>query len=807
MRVHVLGFNVVLLFAFLAVECIGQLLPSPWPMAGQNLQQTRVSPYVGPQTTDFYWSFLTVGQLSSEPVIGTDGTLYFGDSLGITYSVDPSGYMNWNLTLGAQSSNHQVLNSPVLGLDGSVYIACKDSYLYRISASGKLIWKASLGAAVIASPAMSATSDIIYVATFSTFMALYADTGDVYWTSSSYTTSYTPGIGSDGTIYLCNGNYLYALSSEGNLQWSCQVSTNSNLNVAPVVGPDNVIYVAEGSFVSAVYQGEVKWSSQVSGGAILANMILGPDGNIYLAIKGDSIYCFSPDGSLVWNYQTGSTNTIFTTPMMDIEGNLFVGTQSGLLYGISTSGGQPVEFLTYNTGSLSMTSPVITQSGILVIASSNNYLTAIKPGNCTAGHYVSPSGSSFCSKCSLGYYSTEDNSMGCSECSYPWTSIHEGQSSCQGILLAPEGSITNVALVFTAMAVVVMVCMYHGKQRVAIFMNLVFPTLDVFSDLAYLMTNEFYNVILFYACFASIAIPAIMFSKTLVERRARPSLYVKLRDSWWLRAGNDQDHIYYPIFPFFASNDGRLPFLSSREHSTFGSVLMEGIAWLLAITAQIATFVVVIPANILFLNFWYVVGAFLHMSKMITIGKVWNLWFQVWTQSTTHSTDVDVDTAELIQFLEEEFLTETIPQFIIQLINNLLLGRFSPIAAFSMTFSIVISINSVWRHVYHRFVRTDTMPLEEIPLGMVWRLKLDAWQIDWILVDARLQSASKKSSKECNIKSANGPVSDALTTTPLLANEILGDQDEEASGHKYSSAPDNAVDTVLTRPVQDSDHE
>lgn len=365
--------------------------------------------------------------------------------------------------------------------------------------------------------------------------------------------------------------------------------------------------------------------------------------------------------------------------------------------------------------------------------------------------------------------------------------------------MLPEGSITTLALVLTAMAVVVLICMYHGKQRVAIFVNLLFPTLDVFSDLAYLTTNEFYNIGLFIACFLSVAIPAVMFTKTLVERGARPSLYVKFRDSWWLRAGNDLDHIYYPIFPFFASNGGRLPLLSSTEHSTFGSVLLEGIAWICAITAQIATFVVVIPANILFLAFWYLVGAFLHMSKMITIGTVWNVWFQLWTQSTIHSTDVDVDTAELIQFLEEEFVTETIPQFVIQLINNLLLGRFSPIAAFSMTFSIVMSINSVWRHVYHRFVRTETVALEEIPLGMVWRVQIDAWNIDWVIVDATLQSARKKSPKEYLHKSGG-----ASTTTPLLAEAVLGDEDEVESHPKDASAPPVVVATLLKAPVEDT---
>eukprot|EP01033_Poteriospumella_lacustris_P007904 gene7903-5681_t len=674
-----------------------QLLNSPWPVAGQNVQQTRQSPYAGPRVVDPYWTFLAWGQLSSEPVVGTDGTLYFATSRGVLYSLSPYGIPNWNLTLNNDTTaSNQALNSPVVGSDGSIYVADEDKYVYRVSSSGTMIWRKLLDGGMIASPVISNSADILYVSTSYSFFALYADTGNIFW-NLPYSTSYTPAIGPDDTIYFCSSNVLYAVAKTG-----------------------------------------------VTAGV----------------------------GSLKWNWQTGSSNTGFETPMIDSQGIVYLGSQSGYLYAVDTA----VTYSLWKTfvDKWIVTSPILLQSGVLVVADITSTLYAYRPANCSAGTYVTPGGASFCTECDLGYYSDEADAASCTRCPYPWTSIHTGQTKCTGILMLPEGSVTTLALILTAMAVVVLVCMYHGQQRVAIFINLVFPTLDVFSDLAYLTTNEFYNLALFVVCFVSIAIPTISFMKSLWERGARPSLYVKLRDSWWLRAGNDQDHVYYPLFPFFAANGHRLPLLSSTEHSSFASVLMEGLAWVCAIVAQVATFVVVIPANVLFLGFWFVVGAFLHLSKMITIGSVWNVWFQIWTQSDLHATDVDVDTAELIVCLEEEFLTETIPQFIIQLTNNLLLGRFTPIAAFSMTFSVVMSINSVWRHVYHRFVRTETVALEEIPLGMVWRIQVEAWELDWVLVDATLRSARKKRPKEYLSKAAAAGGSTAATA-PLLAEAAVED--------------------------------
>eukprot|EP01033_Poteriospumella_lacustris_P015315 gene15314-10951_t len=752
-----------------------QLLNSPWPVAGQNVQQTRQSPYAGPRVVDPYWTFLAWGQLSSEPVVGTDGTLYFATSRGVLYSLSPYGIPNWNLTLNNDTTaSNQALNSPVVGSDGSIYVADEDKYVYRVSSSGTMIWRKLLDGGMIASPVISNSADILYVSTSYSFFALYADTGNIFW-NLPYSTSYTPAIGPDDTIYFCSSNVLYAVAKTGFVKWRYTVSSNAGtVGTSPMVGPDGTVYLASNLFIFAISEAELQWQVAISAGSILNNMILDTEGNIYLA-NGASLYCISVTagvGSLKWNWQTGSSNTGFETPMIDSQGIVYLGSQSGYLYAVDTA----VTYSLWKTfvDKWIVTSPILLQSGVLVVADITSTLYAYRPANCSAGTYVTPGGASFCTECDLGYYSDEADAASCTRCPYPWTSIHTGQTKCTGILMLPEGSVTTLALILTAMAVVVLVCMYHGQQRVAIFINLVFPTLDVFSDLAYLTTNEFYNLALFVVCFVSIAIPTISFMKSLWERGARPSLYVKLRDSWWLRAGNDQDHVYYPLFPFFAANGHRLPLLSSTEHSSFASVLMEGLAWVCAIVAQVATFVVVIPANVLFLGFWFVVGAFLHLSKMITIGSVWNVWFQIWTQSDLHATDVDVDTAELIVCLEEEFLTETIPQFIIQLTNNLLLGRFTPIAAFSMTFSVVMSINSVWRHVYHRFVRTETVALEEIPLGMVWRIQVEAWELDWVLVDATLRSARKKRPKEYLSKAAAAGGSTAATA-PLLAEAAVED--------------------------------
>eukprot|EP01031_Cornospumella_fuschlensis_P024809 gene24809-29980_t len=732
----------------------GKVMNSAWPIYGQNPRQTRQSPYEGPADGDFYWSILTDGQLSGEPVVGTDGSIYFGTSTGTVYSLSAFGELQWNYSLKTGPNdqvNHEIMNSPALSANNRLFVSAFDDYVYCFSLSGELIWKTYQGGSMIASPLLSDDNSILYQGTSTWVNAIYTDTGENYWTFQT-SSSYTPALGPEGNLYISSGANLYAVNSAGNQLWKCQVTTTGNIATSPVVSKDgSSVYVSDGGYVSSVVNGFVTWFSQVPSGTH-GNLALGSDGNLYFATMGSSIYCFSPSGDVLWQYEAQGNVGYFQGVTLDVNNNIYAGTSNGAIFAVD-SATQTTRW-EYSIGSNIVTSPTITQSNMIIAPAINHYIYAFKPKNCSAGDYVTPDSSDFCTACSIGHYSDHDNAADCPACSYPWCAVFTGQSSCNGVLIVPPSSIITAAMILTTLALVVLACMSSSKQSVAIFVNLVFPTLDVFSDLAYLLTNEFYNLTLFILCLVFVLLPSYSFVKTLFERRARPCLYVKLSNIWWLEAGREEDHICFPKFPLFKSSGGRLPFLSSTEHSSFPSVVAELVAWIIAIVSQILTVVFFLPANVLFLGFWFLVGVFLHLTKMLTVGKVWNAWFSIWTQSGIHDTDVDVDTAELIQSLEEEFVAETIPQFAVQLANNVMLKRFTPIAAFSMTFSIVMSVNSVWRHLYFRFVRLDAMALEDIPIGMVLSIG------DTVLLDATLQAAKKKAIKPqyADANKANEPL-------------------------------------------------
>lgn len=120
------------------------------------------------------WEYTIENSMLSSPVVGTDGTIYFGTGTSqgegmYLYAVNPDGSLKWRYDeiLG-------VFNTSAIGSDGTIYVGSRDTYLYAINPDGSLKWKYEAGA-----PIMSHLA-----------------------------------IGSDGAIYFCTSYHLYAVESE-----------------------------------------------------------------------------------------------------------------------------------------------------------------------------------------------------------------------------------------------------------------------------------------------------------------------------------------------------------------------------------------------------------------------------------------------------------------------------------------------------------------------------------------------------------------------------------------------------------------
>jgi outer membrane protein assembly factor BamB len=340
---------------------------SPWPMYGQNLQRTAISPYSGPEVPKLKWSFTTGDQVMSSPTIGADGTIYFGSFDNKLYAVNPDGSQRWSFTTGAS-----VYSSPAIGADGTIYVGSLDKKLYAINPDGSQRWSFTTGGSIYSSPAIRADGTI-YVGSFDKKLYAINPDGSQRWsfTTWGYVRS-SPAIGADGTI--CVGSYdgrLYAINPNGSANWS--FTTGDLIPSPPVIGADGTIYV--GSLDNKLYainpDSSQKWSF-TTGGYVRSSPAIGADGTIYVVSDDYKLYAINPDGSQKWSFATGGS--VYSSPSIGADGTIYVGSLDGRLRAINPDGSQKWSF---TIGKMVFSSPAIAATGNIYVGSYDTNLYAI----------------------------------------------------------------------------------------------------------------------------------------------------------------------------------------------------------------------------------------------------------------------------------------------------------------------------------------------------------------------------------------------------------------------------------------------
>jgi len=390
-----------------------------WPMLHYNAQHTGQCPYdTSKNNGTLKWKFKISDQISSSPVIDSEGTVYIGSKDGYLYALNPDGTLKWKFGTGSR-----IDSSPAISLDGTIYIGSNDiitktgpgyedyfvtrGYLYAIDPAGKIKWKhmiddyfdfsfsynmiAHIGSLVI-------SNGIIYVsmdwgkymtdAGAGIFCAINPD-GTLRWRKTISFGYSLPAIGLDGTIYVvgCGGDfgaiesYLYAFTSDGGLKWKYGDINITYFDFNPVVGPDGTVYVVSRKeiennsdlfFLSAVNpNGSLKWKYQIDG-SVSSLPAIASDGTIYVGLNEGYLYAVKSDGTLKWKFGTGSR--IDSSPAIAGDGTIYVGSDDGYLYAITPDGSLKWKF---QTGNGIDSSPAIAGDGTVYVGSLDSYLYAI----------------------------------------------------------------------------------------------------------------------------------------------------------------------------------------------------------------------------------------------------------------------------------------------------------------------------------------------------------------------------------------------------------------------------------------------
>lgn len=295
------------------------------------------SPYAGTETGKVKWEYKLYKKddftvFNAPPSIGSDGTIYVGNSNGKLYAFNPNGSIKWIKDDVAHS-----YNTPVIAEDGTIYVTNRK------------------------------------------LTALNPD-GTIKWEAKDANTFFTPIIDSEGTIYVYNPKSITAYNPNGSKKWESSKmfeGATSGRN-SMLMSKDGIIYTllssGENYFLYAHDKsGKELWNKKARGDAGNPGFSLGLNDELYIN-GGSIIHVFDKDGNLIKQWKPDKMRSITASTISSKDGTIYI-TGDGSLAAYNQD--YTLKWKTLSDGGVG-NSPVIDKNGVVYV-NSKQALYAVNP--------------------------------------------------------------------------------------------------------------------------------------------------------------------------------------------------------------------------------------------------------------------------------------------------------------------------------------------------------------------------------------------------------------------------------------------
>ena len=293
------------------------------------------------------WSIpIGPGTIMAGIAVGPDGTIYAGTTetkagRSVWSAISPQGELLWSIKLAT------TLSMPAIGEDGTLYFGSKtlgepigsEGVVTAVDPGGTVRWALEGLNGIRSSPAIG-QDGTVYVAGGRHVYAIDSQ-GDIQWSWERAERVFflsSPAVASDGTIYVgAEDHFLYAVNPDGSLKWMFETGEKGRIRSSPTIAADGTVYF--GSYDGRLYalrpDGTERWSREMhcglpwgcqpvgSGGESPA---IGPDGTIYVGVG--AVYAIDPDdGSVLWGSEPAGAET---TAIVGADGTVYFGSFRGI---------------------------------------------------------------------------------------------------------------------------------------------------------------------------------------------------------------------------------------------------------------------------------------------------------------------------------------------------------------------------------------------------------------------------------------------------------------------------------------------
>ena len=327
-----------------------------------------------------YIAGITYGQVKSNtPVFAPDGTIYIcltgGGSAGNLIAINPDGTLKWSFD---ESTSYVYGAGPVLGDDGTIYFGSRDHKLYAVNPDGTKKWSYDCGTIIYCFPAIASDGSAYFIDDHELLNAV-SPSGTLLWQVQLDQYTGPVAIGSNGNIYAGTRGSIYCFDNAGNQIWKTTSALCTEKCSFAMSG--NTLYAAQrdskGLLALSMSTGSSIWVYTDTGIDDIYSPIVGKDGTIYFGCKGKKgVYAVYPDGTLKWNLPTGCSHN-YSHPVIDENNIVYISSQadpsgSSHIFAINGDDGSIQWQIPRSSVTIMQTGSSISPDGVLYVPTQGN---------------------------------------------------------------------------------------------------------------------------------------------------------------------------------------------------------------------------------------------------------------------------------------------------------------------------------------------------------------------------------------------------------------------------------------------------